>query len=198
MSNFPAWYPVGGAAAQSEPLGWDRCELGGIVLNAWTRLTGAGGIGLKVDPRKTKGANAGHPTTHGLDTAEWTLRLRCWTLQQVEDCDDAFPLLCAPTNLKPVSIDHPQLRSIIRALGRVDVIVASSPPLWEVNGAFREASLRLLYWQPSMKQASSGKSTTPKFSTQNAVDAAAGKPPVNPQPVNQSGFGSAPANQSLP
>lgn len=191
MSNFPPWYPVGGAAAQGEPTGWDRVELGGIALNGRASVTGEG-VNLKIDPRATKGATAGKPTTHGMDTAEWTVRIVCWTAEQMRDVDDALPLLCPPTNLLPVTFDHPQVRSLSRILGGLNVMVKNAPTwLPSSNPRGWEIRLRLQWWPVAAKQAQTGKSTTPKqvappaSTTRNAVaDAAA----ANPQPTTAANF----------
>lgn len=194
MTRFPAWYQIGGASAQSEPAGWDAVELGGIKLNGKALIVGGDGIPLKIDPRQKQGANGGNPTTHGLDTAEFTLRIVVWTLEQMQDVDDALPLLCPPVNLEPVSIDHPQLRSVIRLLGKVDVLVRNAP-VWMPSSVVPrgwEIHLRLLHWPVAAKQAQTGRSQTParpkppSYSTPNARAAAAAG---NPVPTSSEGFG---------
>jgi hypothetical protein len=207
VSRFPAWYAPGTHLAPGFPVGWDAVEMSGEILNGKALITG-GDLSLKVDPRKKKGANSSHPTTHGLDVGEFGLRVCCWTREQMDDVDASIQRYCPPANLDPVTLDHPQLGSIIRLIGKLDVLV-TGVTIWQPSTVIArgfEVHFKLLHWPAAAKGASTGKSNTataPKNALLQAgqagfgvlarpIEAGGGVLKENPLPTDQQDLWQAP------
>jgi hypothetical protein len=209
MSGFPLWYapgthgvfgaPSGGVLRSPLPSGWDAATIGGILLNGKALVVGAPAMQEKIDPRKKKGANASHPTLHGIDAFEISLRVCVWTREQMDDIDDAAAVLCPPVNTTPVPLDHPQLRTIIRLLGGAFNVIVKGITPWTpssiVHGGW-EVTFPLLYWPPAAKD-KGRKSKTPTYSDPNLRAAADKKRAAagtagNPLPTAAKGYAAPP------
>ena len=196
-SNFSQWYADGraGVVGSLEPKGQNRAKLGGIVLAGHARVV-SGSPSLKIDPRKKKGANAAHPTTHGMDVIEFALQVTCWTTSQRDLVDAAIAQLCPPANLLPVPFEHEQLSSIVRVMGPIDVIVVNLP-LWTPSAVVRpgwDVMFKLLHWPASQRDAK-GKSTTPDR-PKNVITGNSGGASGNPAPTSSSTVCGPPASFS--
>jgi hypothetical protein len=207
VSRFPYWYSppsteqrsiVGAHGVIGEIKGWDLAVINGVQVNGKALLTGLD-VQLKIDPRKKKGANAAKPTTHGLDVSEGSLRIAVWTRDQMDDVDALLATICPPVNLEPVTLDHPQARTLISLLGKLDVLVKGCSP-WEPSSVVRrgyEVKLKLLHWPAAQRV--KGKSETPqkpKNALLDKIPFGTGfvSPLLNPMPTLVPGYASPPVS----
>lgn len=168
MSRFPPLFPGSSSSGPLFPSGWDVGTLGGVKLPGRQLMT-SGALKLKVDPKKKAGAIAQKPTTHGLDAQHFGLRVVVWTDEQLAEADDALAILLPPVNTTPVTLDHPQVRTLARMVGKIDVLVESGS-IWSPSGVVRggmEMTISLLHWPAAAK--GKGASNTAQKPTRNLV-----------------------------
>lgn len=191
MSTYPDLGPASATRTKIDPQGWDRCEIGGLVLPGHCRVTRAE-IALKVDRKSKPGANVTRPTFHGVDPQPLELQLTTFSEQDRETFSDQCGALLpggkeAP---EPLKFDHPAVRHLL-----IDTVQVIKVGLFlPVDGKPGVATVRieLLHWTKAPKVDKNATKTPKTRKVQNNRTGA--NQTSNPTPAQQGvaagGYGS--------
>jgi hypothetical protein len=156
MSTYPDLGPGTAIRAGFNPQGWDRCEIGGLVLPGRCKVTKAS-VEVKVDRKSKPGADVTRPTFHGVDPQALELELTTYTDQDRETWADQCGVLL-PSGKQapdPVKFDHPAVRHLL--IDTVQVIKVHQMTPVEGKPGVATVRIELLQWTKAPKK---GKSAT--------------------------------------
>lgn len=190
MSTYPDLSPAVANRTPIDPQGWDRCEIGGLVLPGHCKVTKAE-IMLKIDFKKKPGSNVTKPTFHGVDPQPLELELKTFSdLDRETFSDQCAAFLPSGKNAPdPLKFDHPAVRHLL--IDTVQVIKVHQFSPVEGKPGVATVKIDLLHWTPAPKKDKNATKTPATRKVKNARTGA--NQPTNPTPSKQgvaTGFGS--------